>query len=141
MEGTLLRAGAVAALPPFQHPIAIARTVLNEGGHEMYAGEGAERFALGRGFARSADDALITDLARERWEQVRSGGGTEGWAGDTVGAVARDRHGTGRGRYEHRRADQQSASPDASATRPSSAPAPTPTTKRGPAPTRGTARP
>jgi beta-aspartyl-peptidase (threonine type) len=95
MEGTLLRAGSVAVLPPFQHPIAVARAVLNEGGHVMYAGEGAERFALSRGFARAADDALITDMARERWEEVRaSGGGTPGWSGGTVGAVARDRHGT-----------------------------------------------
>jgi beta-aspartyl-peptidase (threonine type) len=94
MEGTLLRAGAVAACPPFQHPIAVARMVLNEGGHVMYAAEGAERFALARGFARSADDALITDLARERWQIVRGGGTAEGWAGGTVGAVARDRHGT-----------------------------------------------
>jgi beta-aspartyl-peptidase (threonine type) len=92
MEGTLLRAGAVGAIPPFQHPIAIARMVLNEGGHVMYAGEGAERFALARGFARSADDALITDTARERWEMVREGGTQESWG--TVGAVARDRHGT-----------------------------------------------
>jgi beta-aspartyl-peptidase (threonine type) len=94
MEGTLLRAGSVAALAPFQHPIAIARAILNEGGHVMYAGEGAERFALSRGFARSTDDALITDMARERWEQVRAGGGNESWSGGTVGAVARDRHGT-----------------------------------------------
>jgi beta-aspartyl-peptidase (threonine type) len=94
MEGTLLRAGAVAIIPPFQHPIAIARMVLNEGGHVMYAGEGAERFALSRGFARASDEALITDMARERWELVRQGGTSEGWAGGTVGAVARDRHGT-----------------------------------------------
>jgi beta-aspartyl-peptidase (threonine type) len=94
MEGTLLRAGSIAALAPFQHPIAIARAILNEGGHVMYAGEGAERFALSRGFARATDDALITDAARNRWEKVRAGGGNEGWAGGTVGAVARDRHGT-----------------------------------------------
>jgi beta-aspartyl-peptidase (threonine type) len=97
MEGTLLRAGAVAALPPFQHPVAVARMVLNEGSHVMYAGEGAERFALSRGFARATDDALITELARETWElaQQRGGdGGPKPWAGGTVGAVARDRHGT-----------------------------------------------
>jgi beta-aspartyl-peptidase (threonine type) len=74
MEGTLLRAGSVGALPPFQHPIAIARMILNEGGHVMLAGEGAERFALTRGFARAADDALITDGARQRWDAVRQGG-------------------------------------------------------------------
>jgi beta-aspartyl-peptidase (threonine type) len=94
MEGTLLRAGAVGALPPFQHPIAIARMILNEGGHVMFAGEGAERFALARGFARASDDALITDLARERWELVQQGGPAGSFSGGTVGAVARDRHGT-----------------------------------------------
>jgi beta-aspartyl-peptidase (threonine type) len=93
MEGTLLRAGAVGALPPFQHPIAIARMILNEGGHVMLAGEGAERFALARGFARASDDALITDIARERWEAIQQGGDSS-WSGGTVGAVARDRHGT-----------------------------------------------
>jgi L-asparaginase / beta-aspartyl-peptidase len=93
MEGTLLRAGSVGALPPFEHPIAIARTILNEGGHVMYAGEGAEQFALARGFARSSDEALITEAARERWEIIRNGG-AESWSVGTVGAVARDRHGT-----------------------------------------------
>src|SRR5580692_4735838 len=50
MEGTDLRGGGVCALPAFPHPIAIARTVLNEGRHVLYAGEGAARFALSRGF-------------------------------------------------------------------------------------------
>jgi beta-aspartyl-peptidase (threonine type) len=61
----------------------------------MYAGLGAERFALDHGFARMADDAMITDMARERLHSIQQGGGgSEGWAGGTVGAVARDRHGT-----------------------------------------------
>ena len=94
MEGTLLRAGAVAILPPFQHPIAVARAVLNEGGHVLYAGGGAERFALSHGFARAADAAMITEAAQARWEAVRKGTAGEGWAGGTVGAVARDRTGT-----------------------------------------------
>ena len=94
MEGTLLRAGAVAALPPFLHPIAVARAVLNDGNHVLYGGAGAERFALEHGFARSLDSEMTTEAARARWESVRAGGKNEGWAGGTVGAVARDRHGT-----------------------------------------------
>ncbi len=50
MEGTGLRAGAVCALPPFLHPIAIARAVLEDGRHVLYAGEGAARFARAHGF-------------------------------------------------------------------------------------------
>ncbi len=93
MEGTLLRAGGVCALPPFQHPIAIARAVLNEGVHVLLAGDGAERFALARGFERVTDEALTTEAARRRFEAVRSGHAPDSWPGGTVGAVARDRNG------------------------------------------------
>jgi beta-aspartyl-peptidase (threonine type) len=94
MEGTMLRAGGVCALPPFQHPIAIARAVLNEGVHILYAAEGAERFALARGFQRSTDEAMTTAAALHRLEAVRQGTAHDGWAGGTVGAVARDLNGT-----------------------------------------------
>jgi L-asparaginase / beta-aspartyl-peptidase len=94
MEGTLLRAGGVCALPPFQHPIAIARTVLNEGVHVLYAGEGAARFALASGFARMRDEDMITEASRERLRRVRAGMIDSNWAGGTVGAVVRDASGT-----------------------------------------------
>ncbi len=45
MEGTTLRAGAVTVLPAFQHPIAIARAVLEDGTHAFYAADGAAAFA------------------------------------------------------------------------------------------------
>ncbi len=94
MEGTLLRAGGVCALPAFQHPIAIARAVLNEGVHVLYAADGASRFALSRGFARARDQDMITDAARDRLERVRAGLVDSNWAGGTVGAVVRDTSGT-----------------------------------------------
>jgi beta-aspartyl-peptidase (threonine type) len=94
MEGTLLRAGGVCALPAFQHPVAIARAVLNEGVHVLLAGAGAERFALSRGFARARDQDMITPASRERLERVRAGLIDGNWAGGTVGAVVRDTSGT-----------------------------------------------
>lgn len=94
MEGSGLRAGGVCALPPFTSPIAIARAVLDEGRHVLLAGEGAERWAIAHGFARTTAEAMTTDIARARWKAVREKGGGEGWAGGTVGAVARDAHGT-----------------------------------------------
>lgn len=108
MEGRDLGAGAVCALAPFKNPIAIARAVLDARGHILYAGAGAERFALACGFARVTDADLTTPGARAAWERLRAeeaaggdasghnwaGGGHEGCSHGTVGAVARDAHGT-----------------------------------------------
>jgi beta-aspartyl-peptidase (threonine type) len=93
MEGSGLRAGAVCALPPFLHPIAIARAVLEDGRHVLYAGEGAARFAREHGFEPVSSESMTTAAARARWVAARAGQAGEGWAGGTVGAVARD--GTG----------------------------------------------
>jgi L-asparaginase / beta-aspartyl-peptidase len=93
MDGSALRAGAVCALPPFRNPIAIARRLLDEGRHVLLAGEGAARYAIERGFERGDEAAMITELARRRLAAVRVKKEEEGWAGGTVGAVARDRSG------------------------------------------------
>ncbi len=92
MEGAGLRAGGVCALPPFANPIAIARAVLEDGRHVLYAGEGAARFAIERGFVRATSEAMTTELARARWSEVRAK--AAGGGGGTVGAVARDARGT-----------------------------------------------
>jgi L-asparaginase / beta-aspartyl-peptidase len=113
MEGSRLRAGGVCALPPFAHPVAIARAVLDEGRHVLYAGEGARRFALEHGFTQVASDAMTTAAAREAAREqrtlarqqegsaadrrVRDAGETPergAGGGGTVGAVARDAGGT-----------------------------------------------
>lgn len=93
MDGTSLRAGGVCALPAFAHPIAIARTLLEEGRHVLLAADGARRFATSRGFVEVDEGTMITPLARERWEAARANSAIEGWAGGTVGAVARDASG------------------------------------------------
>jgi beta-aspartyl-peptidase (threonine type) len=94
MEGSALRAGAVCALEPFLHPIAIARAVLDDGRHVLYASEGAARFALEHGFSPVTSESMTTAAARARWTAARVGQASEGWAGGTVGAVARDARGT-----------------------------------------------
>jgi len=94
MEGSGLRAGAVCALPPFLHPIAIARAVLDEGGHVLYAAGGAARFAIEHGFTSSSAAAMITPEARARWEAARAGTVSNVGPGGTVGAVARDSRGS-----------------------------------------------
>jgi len=102
MDGSTMRAGGVCALPPFAHPIGIARAVLEDGRHVLYAGEGARRFALERGFSPASAEEMTTPFARERWIAARSKGegGAErtptrpGSSAGTVGAVARDARGT-----------------------------------------------
>lgn len=94
MDGRTLRAGAVAAMPPFRNPIAIARAAMEDGRHVMYAAHGAARFAIAKGFPRATVEDLRTEAALARWRELREGRIREkGWAGGTVGAVARDVHG------------------------------------------------
>jgi beta-aspartyl-peptidase (threonine type) len=94
MEGKQLRAGGVAALPPFANPIALARAVLEEDRHVLYAGEGAAKWAESHGFTRSTLEALRTESALQRWKDVKDKKAPSNWAGGTVGAVARDAHGS-----------------------------------------------
>lgn len=93
MEGTGLRCGSVCALPPFVHPILVARAVLDAGRHVLYAGPGAARFAVEHGFTPSTSEAMTTEGARARLAAAQARHAAEGWAGGTVGAVARDAKG------------------------------------------------
>jgi beta-aspartyl-peptidase (threonine type) len=100
MDGRDLRAGAVCALRAFEHPIAIARRVMDATPHVLLAGDGAARFAVAQGFVVADEPSMITDAARKKWEVARAKGTTESWAGGapdtsggTVGAVARDQNG------------------------------------------------
>ncbi len=90
MDGSGLRAGGVCALTPFEHPIAIARLVMERTRHVLLAGEGAVRFAVEQGFTPSTTAAMTTENARRRLEEARKKAASETWAGGTVGAVARD---------------------------------------------------
>ena len=100
MDGSTLAAGAVCHLPPFKNPIAIAREVLNDGRHILYASEGAVEFALQKGFQPEIEENMITNEARERLRAaLESGSKYAGTppppfvSGGTVGAVAVDQHG------------------------------------------------
>jgi beta-aspartyl-peptidase (threonine type) len=93
MEGSSLRGGAVCTLPPFRNPVRIARAVLEDGRHLLYAGEGAARFAREKGFAPADPASMITEPARRRLEAFLAGHVGSGWAGGTVGAVACDERG------------------------------------------------
>jgi L-asparaginase / beta-aspartyl-peptidase len=93
MEGALLKAGALCALPAFRHPIAIARAVLDAGDHVLYAGAGASAFAEAHGFSPAREADMVTPAARDRLASLVAGLVDDNWAGGTVGAVARDARG------------------------------------------------
>lgn len=66
MDGRSRSTGAVGAVRGYEHPISIARKVMERTPHVFLAGEGAERFAAEMGFPRTE---LLTDEARRMWEE------------------------------------------------------------------------
>ena len=66
MDGRTLSSGAVGAVKGYEHPISIARLVMEKLPHVMLVGEGAERFADEMGMQKKD---LLTPEAREVWEK------------------------------------------------------------------------
>ena len=83
MESQSLRAGAVAAVSGIKNPIKLARRVMEDGRHVLFAGEGASLFARQIGFPQCAPDALVVEREKNRWESKHG----------TVGCVAYDSRG------------------------------------------------
>jgi len=83
MEGASLRAGSVAAVSGIRNPIKLARRILEDGRHVLFAGEGALLFAREVGFPECSPDSLIVESERRRWESKHG----------TVGCVAVDASG------------------------------------------------
>jgi beta-aspartyl-peptidase (threonine type) len=71
MDGRDLTAGAVGAVQNVEHPISVARKVMELLPHVFLVGRGAERFAAdlsGTGIG-SAQRELLTEDARQTWEE------------------------------------------------------------------------
>lgn len=77
MDGGNQKAGAVAALEGYAHPISVARKVMESTKHVMLAGADAAAFAKQAGFETSE---LLTDTARAAWQKWK----TEQAKGNTV---------------------------------------------------------
>jgi beta-aspartyl-peptidase (threonine type) len=95
MDGRTLHVGAVAGLHRVEHPIRLARAVLERSSHHLLVGEGAEGFAREQGFALVDPDSLVVDRERQRYADFLAGwlGTADDFAHDTVGAVALDARG------------------------------------------------
>ena len=60
------KVGSVAFIQGFEHPISIARAVLEKTPHAMIVGKGAEQFALEQGFKHSD---YVNPEAHKAWEE------------------------------------------------------------------------
>ena len=97
MDGTTLKAGAVAAVERVRNPIRLARCVLEKSEHMMIVAEGAEKFAAENGIPLCKPEDLILDRERTAWrrclEDSHAAEHHVGHESGTVGAVALDTHG------------------------------------------------
>ena len=64
MDGTTMRAGAVAALERVKHPAAVALEVMRHTNRILLVGEGALKFARAYGFP---EENLLTERSRKIW--------------------------------------------------------------------------
>src|SRR5947207_14644662 len=70
MDGTTLRAGAVACVKTIKNPILAARRVCDDTPHVLLCGPGAEAFARECGIAEIQNSILITPRQRARWQEL-----------------------------------------------------------------------
>ncbi|HET7876242.1 MAG TPA: isoaspartyl peptidase/L-asparaginase family protein [Methylomirabilota bacterium] len=85
MEGDGLKNGAAAAVSGVRNPITLARRILEDGRHSLFAGPGARERARALGVELCDPGALVTERELKRLAALQAG---------TVGAVALDRYGT-----------------------------------------------
>jgi L-asparaginase / beta-aspartyl-peptidase len=97
MDGSTLKAGAVAAVERVRNPIRLARRVLEKSEHMMLVAGGAEKFAAENSIALCLPDELILDRERMAWrrcfEDSHAAENHFSHEHGTVGAVALDGNG------------------------------------------------
>ena len=87
MDGNTLKTGAVCGVRGFEHPVTIARAVMEKTRHNIIIGAGAEKFAREMGIEECGMEALIAPDALEVWKKGL------GLGHDTIGVVALDETG------------------------------------------------
>jgi beta-aspartyl-peptidase (threonine type) len=84
MDGLTLKSGAAACLERIRNPIQLARLILEKSEHMLFAGYGAEQFAVKHGVTLCDPSIFRIPSEVNRWKNSQMG---------TVGAVALDVHG------------------------------------------------
>lgn len=78
MHSPLRTAGSVGGVRNIRNVCLVARKVMEQTGHVMLVGEGAERFAVDEGFPR---ENLLTDDARKIWMLWKENNSSRDWWG------------------------------------------------------------
>lgn len=68
MDGSKLRAGAVAFVKNIKNPVKLARLVMEQTEHVLLAGDGANQFARQMGIPTEPDEYFLTE---HRWQQLQ----------------------------------------------------------------------
>ena len=92
MDGDTLKTGAVIGVRNFEHPITVARAVMEKTNHNILVGAGADKFAYETGIESRPMLDMITPGARSLWEQRRAEAACPS-GHDTIGFLALDSHG------------------------------------------------
>lgn len=97
MDGSTLKCGAVTGVTTVRHPVTLARKVMENTRHILFAGAGAERLADQYGVERVENAWFITPRRRQMLEEMLNPKAVSACEADvnaarmgTVGAVARD---------------------------------------------------
>lgn len=89
-----LNAGSVAAIQDIEHPVSVARLVMEKTPHVMLVGEGALQFAIEQGFKKTK---LLTAEGKKEWEEWKKTSKYKPVINienhDTIGMVALDKSG------------------------------------------------
>jgi len=97
MDGSTLKAGAVAGVTTIKNPVSAARKVMELSPHVLLIDGGAEEFAKKQGLEIVDPSYFITPKMKERWEKSKNQdtkeGKEKGKKPGTVGAVALDQNG------------------------------------------------
>lgn len=92
MDGTNLKAGAVASVSRIKNPIKAAYTVMKNSPHVLLAGSGAEKFASCNGLEMRDMEYFITRRNLNKFEKWKNSK-TENQVKGTVGCVVLDKYG------------------------------------------------
>lgn len=71
MEGTYLKAGAVAGVKHVANPVLLAKEVMQNSNHVFLSGSGAEEFALTRNLTLQPPSYFYTSFRKKQWQAVR----------------------------------------------------------------------
>lgn len=95
MHGGTLRIGSIAAVQGFEHPVSVARAVMEKSKHNMIVGTGAEEFALSCGIEKTDVAELVLPVARKQYEEncKKAAQNQEIIGHDTIGLIAMDQSG------------------------------------------------